>query len=133
MSARSEAMQDHKQLEVWQRSMDFAVLVYQFTGQLPSDERYNLASQLRRAATSVPLNIAEGCGCATNGEFARFLSYAYRSLKELATCLELCGRLHSSLSASTVSSLIDESNQLARMTHALIQRLGDPRTITHDS
>ena len=116
-------MQDYQQLEIWQRAMDYAVRVYEFTTQLPSDERYNLVSQLRRAATSVPLNIAEGCGCATNAEFSRFLSYAYRSLKELATCLELCRRLHSSLNEVTVAALIDEANQISRMTRALMQRL----------
>jgi len=113
--------------------MDYAVRIYEFTGQLPADERYNLVSQLRRAATSVPLNIAEGCGCATNGEFARFLSYAYRSLKELTTCLELCRRLHSSVPESAVSTLVDEANQISRMTYAFMQRLGLPGPATHDS
>ena len=55
-------MQDHHQLEVWQRAMAFAVDIYRFSTQLPDGERYNLAAQLRRAATSVPLNIAEGAG-----------------------------------------------------------------------
>jgi four helix bundle protein len=54
------------------------------------EERFNLADQLRRAAVSVPLNIAEGAGSAGNAEFGRFLSYAYRSLKETITALELC-------------------------------------------
>jgi four helix bundle protein len=119
-------MQDYRQLDIWKRSMDFAVRVYEFTARLPADERYNLVSQLRRAATSVPLNIAEGCGCATGGEFARFLSYSYRSLKELATCLELCHRLQPALSESAVAALIDEADQVARMVYALRQRLGRP-------
>jgi four helix bundle protein len=91
---------------------------------LPADERYNLVSQLRRAATSVPLNIAEGCGCASRSEFARFLGYAYRSLKELATCLELCRRLHRLLPEEETAFLIDEASQIARMIYALMQRLG---------
>src|SRR5262245_43809850 len=117
-------MQDYHLLDIWQRSMDYAVRIYEFTGRLPADERYNLISQLRRAATSVPLNIAEGSGCATSGEFARFLSYAYRSLKELATCLELCRRLHPLHPESVVSTLVDEANEISRMTHALMQRVG---------
>jgi four helix bundle protein len=64
-------MQDYHQLEIWQRAMAYAVELYQFCAQLPGDERYNLTVQLRKAATSVPLNIAEGSGCASNGEFAR--------------------------------------------------------------
>lgn len=126
-------MQDYHQLDVWQRSMDYAVRIYEFTTHLPADERFNLVSQLRRAATSVPLNIAEGCGCATNGEFARFLSYAYRSLKELATCLELCRRLHRTLPEAAIATLVDEANQISRMTYALMQRLGPAGPDTHNS
>ena len=82
-------MQDYHQLDIWNRAMDYVVAVYEFVAGLPEQEKYNLASQLRRAATSAPLNIAEGCA-ATNTEFARFLGFAYRSLKEVVTVLELC-------------------------------------------
>src|SRR5262245_55392663 len=94
---------------------------YRFSSQLPDDERYNLTAQLRRAATSVPLNIAEGAGCATNVEFAQFLGYAYRSLKEVVTSLELCERLYPAAQPHIV--LIDEGHQISRMLHALIKRL----------
>jgi four helix bundle protein len=57
-------MQDDHQLDIWQRAMTYAVQVYAFTAQLPEAERYNLTAQLRRAATSVPLNIAEGSAAA---------------------------------------------------------------------
>jgi len=117
-------MQDYHELDIWQRAMAYVVQIYEFSAQLPQDERYNLTAQLRRAATSVPLNIAEGAGCATKGEFARFLSYAYRSLKEVVTCLELCQRLHRSLSVQSLTALIDEGNQISRMTYSLMQRLG---------
>jgi four helix bundle protein len=115
-------MQDHRQLEIWQRSMGYAVSVYRWCVQLPQEERYNLGDQVKRACTSVPLNIAEGAGCETDGEFARFLTYAYRSLKETVTCLELSGRLYPSLSEGP-AHLIDEGEQLARMTRSLIQRV----------
>ena len=60
-------MQDYHQLDIWNpRAMDYAVAVYKFAASLPEQEKYNLASPLRRAVTSVPLNIAEGCGTATN-------------------------------------------------------------------
>ena len=117
-------MQDHHQLDIWQRGMDYAVALYEFSAGLPGDERYNLTSQLRRAATSVPLNIAEGCGCNTNAEFSRFVGYAYRSLKEATTCLELCRRLYNPLPLGPIASLIDEGEQLSRMTYAFMQRLG---------
>ncbi len=103
--------------------------LYRFSAQLPDAERYNLTAQLRKAATSVPLNIAEGSGCTTNGDFARFLSYAYRSLKEVVTCLELCQRLYPALPVQPVVVLIDEGNQISRMTHALMQRLGTPTDV----
>ena len=98
-------MQDYHHLEIWNRAMDYAVVVYQFVKTLPDDEKYNLSSQLRRAATSVPLNIAEGCGPASNTEFCRFLGYAYRSLKEITTAAELCQRLYPKLAKDRVQSL----------------------------
>jgi len=101
-------MQDYHQLDIWNRAMDYAVAVYEFATALPEQEKYNLASQLRRAVAAAPLNIAEGCGAATNSEFARFLSYAYRSLKEVVTGLELCGRLYLALPQDRMEALIDE-------------------------
>ena len=62
----------------------------------------------------------------TNAEFARFLSYAYRSLKEVVTCLELCQRLYPALPTQSLSVLIDEGDQISRMTYTLMQRLGTP-------
>ena len=116
-------MQDYHQLDIWHRSMEYAVRIYEFSAQLPADERYNLVAQLRKAVTSVPLNIAEGAGCATSAEFARFLGYAYRSLKEVVTCLELCQLLYPSSPKSPLAALADEGNQISRMTYALMQRL----------
>lgn len=119
-------MQDYHQLDIWNRAMDYAVVIYQFAATLPEEEKYNLASQLRRAATSVPLNIAEGCGTASSTEFARFLGFAYRSLKEIVTSLELCQRLYPA-SRARVPSLIDEGNEISRMTYNLIQKV-DPKS-----
>ena len=118
-------MQDYHQLDIWNRAMDYAVAVYKFVASLPNEEKYNLASQLRRAVTSTPLNIAEGCGAATNTEFARFLGFAYRSLKEVVTTLELCERLYPSLLRDRTRNLIEEGNQISKMTYALMQRV-DP-------
>ena len=114
-------VQDYHELEIWQRAMTYAVEVYRFSSQLPDDERYNLTAQLRRAVTSVPLNIAEGAACITNVEFAQFLGYAYRSLKEVATSLELCQRLYPAAQPNIV--LLDEGQQISKMVHTLIRRL----------
>lgn len=104
--------------------MDYTANIYEFTGSLPAEEKYNLTSQLRRSAASVPLNIAEGSASSSNIEFSRFLSYAYRSLKETITALELCQRLHPSTSRASITNLIDEGNQISRMIHSLIQKIG---------
>ena len=74
--------------------------------------------------TSAPLNIAEGCGTTTSTEFGRFLSFAYRSLKEAVTALELCDRLYPLLRDRT-SPLIAEGNQISRMTYNLMLKV-DP-------
>jgi four helix bundle protein len=117
-------MQDYHQLDVWHRSMDFAVDIYRFTRHLPDDERFVLVIQLRKAVTSVPLNIAEGASSATRPEFGRFLGYAYRSVKELVTGLELCVRLYPDVSAERAPRLIEEGNQIGKMLRGLMQRLG---------
>jgi four helix bundle protein len=118
-------MQDYHQLDIWNRAMDYAVAIYEFIAGLPEQEKYNLASQLRRAVTSAPLNIAEGCGAAGNAEFGRFLGFSYRSLKEVVTALELCERLYPSLPRHHIQSLIEEGNQISKMTYALMQKV-DP-------
>jgi four helix bundle protein len=116
-------MQDYHQLDIWNRAMAYAVAVYEFIPSLPEQEKYNLASQLRRAVTSAPLNIAEGCGAGSNIEFGRFLGFAYRSLKEVVTALELCERLYPSMPPHRTQSLIDEGNQISKMTFSLMQKI----------
>src|SRR5207247_8637759 len=118
-------MQVYHQLDIGNRAMDYAVGVYKLAAALPAEEKYNLGNQLRKAVISVPLNIAEGCGSASNTEFGRFLSYAYRSLKEVVTALELCERLYRSLPPDRMHSLINEGNQISKMTYGLMQKV-DP-------
>ncbi|MFT3785787.1 MAG: four helix bundle protein [Tepidisphaeraceae bacterium] len=84
------AGQNYRDLQAWQRSMDLAAAVYRFVRMLPDDERFGLSSQLRRAAVSIPSNIAEGQGRAGPAEFARFLNIAHGSLREVETQLLLC-------------------------------------------
>jgi four helix bundle protein len=69
------------------------------------------------------VNIAEGAGCGTNAEFARFVGYAYRSLKEVITCIELCERIYRTIPRAALEKLVDEGTQISRMTHTFMQRL----------
>jgi len=82
-----------RELEVWQLSMDFVESVYKALKAFPAEERYGLCDQIRRAAVSVPSNIAEGFGRDSNTDFAHFLTIARGSLFEISTQLEIASRL----------------------------------------
>ena len=82
-------MGDFRKLRVWKRAHDLALLTYQVTATYPRAELYSLSSQMRRAAISVPINIAEGCGRNSNRELARFIRIALGSLTELESLVYL--------------------------------------------
>ena len=84
---------DFRELKVWQKAMDLTVEIYRITRCLPKEETYGLSDQMRRAAVSVPSNIAEGQGRDSCREFIHFLSMARGSLRELSTQLEICERI----------------------------------------
>ena len=75
-------MQNYKDLKVWEKAHLFTLNVYEATKLFPKDELYSLTNQIRRAASSIPANIAEGCGKNTNAEFAHFLNIALGSANE---------------------------------------------------
>jgi len=83
----------HKKLEAWKQSMDLVIEIYRTTENFPSQEIYGLTNQIRRAAVSVPSNIAEGAARQTKREFSNYLHMAQGSLSELDTQLELAKRL----------------------------------------
>ena len=83
----------HKKLKAWQLAMEIAQDIYRITQQLPAEEKYGLLSQMRRSATSIPSNIAEGAARQSSKEFVQFLHIAQASLAELDTQCELCCRL----------------------------------------
>ena len=118
----SERPKSYKDLLVWQKSMKLVTLIYQLTRSFPQDERFGLVVQMRRAAVSVPSNIAEGQSRHTSGEFIQFISHAEGSLAELDTqvliAIELgfCGPSQ----AESLFSLVDE---LQRMLNGLRQKL----------
>jgi len=89
MSETLKPVRDYKDLLVWQKAMALAKEVYQWTRNFPSEEKFGLVSQMRRAAVSIPSNIAEGQARKTTGEFVQFISHASGSLAELDTQLRL--------------------------------------------
>ena len=86
-------MASHKELKVWQESMDLVVCIYETVKNFPKEELYGLTSQMKRSALSIPSNIAEGAGRQSQAEFIRFLYIALGSASELETQLEIAFRL----------------------------------------
>ncbi len=86
-------MRPHERLEVWECAIDFVVRIYKTTKSFPREEKFGLTSQIRRAAVSVPANIAEGAARQSVKEFSYFLSNAQGSVSELATEILIARRL----------------------------------------
>ena len=86
-------MRPHEKLAVWIRAIEFVVRIYKLTEAFPRDEKFGLTSQIRRAAVSVPANIAEGAARKSSKEFGHFLSNSQGSVSELATEILIARRL----------------------------------------
>ncbi|QDS05988.1 four helix bundle protein [Xanthomonas citri pv. glycines] len=93
MENGESAKRPHERLEAWRDSMELVEMIYRFTDVFPEQERYGLTAQLRRAAVSVPSNIAEGAARRSTSDYARFLSIARGSLSELDTQIQIAVRL----------------------------------------
>jgi four helix bundle protein len=117
-----KTMKDYNKLEIWQRAMDYAVEIYKLSAHLPSEEKYGLASQIRRAVCFISMNIAEGSGCESQKEFKLFLEYAHRSTHEVLTALELIERLEL-CKDKTIPDLLQKGKELRAMIHAFMKRL----------
>lgn len=109
----------HQRLEAWRKSMDLVVLVYQATRSFPADERFGLVSQLRRAALSVPSNVAEGAARGSSRFFTSALQIARASLSELNTQIIIAHRL-GYLSDREVSGLTACVEEIERIVNGLI-------------
>lgn len=111
-----------EKLIVWQKSMDFCVKVYNKSKKFPNDELYGLTSQLRRAVTSIALNIAEGSACKSKKEFVQFLYIALRSQYEVVTVLKLLHRFNY-LDNKSTKELEDNAGEIGMMIQAMINSL----------
>jgi four helix bundle protein len=121
------AVRSYRDLHVWARAVDLTVCVYALVRRLPVVERYGLADQLRRAAVSIPANIAEGHGRLYRGEYVHHLSISRGSLTELETHVLLAQRL-SYVDDQTVATVLDAAGHVGRPLTALIASLTPRRT-----
>jgi four helix bundle protein len=122
--AGTSAIQSFKDLVIWQRGMTLVESCYRLTKRLPDDERFGLISQIRRAAVSIPANIAEGHGREVAGSFIQHLRIAQGSLKELETLLMLVQRME--MAETDVSGrLLSECDELGRMLRSMIRAVQD--------
>ncbi len=116
------SFQSVQRLKVWQKSMDLVEASYKLSSRLPPDERFGLISQIRRAATSIPANIAEGYGRWNAREFARFAAIASGSLRELETHLIIVQRL-GFVEKAAVESTLRATDELSKMLFRMRRRV----------
>jgi len=117
-------MHNCRELKIWQRSMDFVERIYKVSANFPREEKYGLIAQIRSCAVSVPSNISEGGGRATNKQFKHFLEISMGSINELQTQIELANRF-SYLSRDVYEEIIDEGLQIYKMILAFYNSLKD--------
>ena len=115
-------MRPHESLEVWQKAVEFVVMIYERTKSFPSDERFGLTSQVRRAAVSIPANIAEGAARQSDKEFCHFTAIAQGSCSEVETELLIANKL-GFLSQSEYIELKTEADSIGRMLVGLSKHL----------
>lgn len=111
-------VKSYKDLEVWQKAMELVVSCYQITRNFPKNEVYGLASQLQRAAVSIPANIAEGRSRKHSKEFVQYLSIAYGSLAELETHIQIAQRLNY-IDSDKEEQILDKTAEIGRMINGL--------------
>ena len=122
-------LKNYKELKVWQRSYQLCLEIYRITKEFPKEERYGLTSQTRRAAVSVPSNIAEGYGRKTTPEYIQALYIAYGSNCELETQILLSGDL-GYINEEGIKKLQEEISEVERMLKALIKSLEEKHSYT---
>lgn len=107
-----------EQLTVWQKAVEFADNIYEVTSKYPSDERFGLTNQLRRASVSVSSNIAEGSSRGSNRDYVRFIEIAYGSVMEIVSQLHV-SRRRKFLKEDAFEQLCVQADEIARMLSGL--------------
>ena len=115
-------MRDFHNYKVWEKGPQFALSIYRKTKSFPKDELFGITSQIRRAATSIPFNIAEGCGRRSDSEFAHFLNIAAGSASEVEEELLLSFDLEY-MDKTSYQQLDKEVNDIKAMLNKLIETL----------
>lgn len=123
----TKEISSYKDLIVWQKSIDLTSKAYELTKKFPREEIYGITSQIRRAASSIPANIAEGSARGYIKEYINFLSIAYGSGAELETFLVIAKELNY-LSADEYAKMAEILSEIMRMLNGLLKKLKTKRT-----
>ncbi len=115
-------MKDFRELKVWEKAHQLTLEIYQMTTGFPKEEQYGITSQIRRATTSIGLNIAEGCGRGSDADFKRFLYIALGSATETEYCLQLALDLHY-IPNDVYLVMNDQINEMKKMLYAFTEKL----------
>ncbi len=115
-------MQNYKDLKVWEKAHQFTLMIYHESKQFPKEELYGSTNQLRRAASSIPANIAEGCGKGSNGDLAKYLNIALGSANESEYFVLLAKDL-SYLEVEKFETLYKLINEIKAMLIALVAKV----------
>ena len=116
------AIQSFRDLDVWKVSMDLTISLYEIVRRLPPEERFELASQMRRAAVSVPSNVAEGHATDLRRRYRNHVRIALGSVGDLSTCIEICRRLHY-IDQSTADRLQKDLARTRQLLHGVLRDL----------
>ncbi len=122
----ARALQSYRELRVWQAGIRLVALCYRVSRQFPKSEQFGLASQIQRAAVSIPSNIAEGYGRTHRGDYLRYLAVANGSLKELETELLIAAEL-GYVRPHQSQQLLRVAEELGRMLRVMIRKLAAAR------
>jgi four helix bundle protein len=122
----------YRDLVVWQKSMQFVTKLYRSTECFPKSEMFGLCSQIRRAVVSIPSNIAEGQGRDSAKEFVHHLSFAYGSLMETETQLQIAANL-GYIEQAEVDRLLEDAAEIGRMLNGLSRSIRNGPKLTTDN